>query len=285
MFGMRKLYLLLIGLGACLLGALLWGFIEARADPIVRRAELAMTDWPAGAPPLRVVLVSDVHAGNIAVTPARLSRIVAQINALQPDLVLIAGDFLPGEGEVDAPTATARLAPLKGLRARLGVVAVPGNHDHWTGLGAVRSALDAAGVTLLANQAAVRGPLVIAGVDDDYSRHARTAQTIALARRLPGAKLVLTHSPDIAPQLPEDFALLLAGHTHCGQVVIPFYGSLDPVSRYQDRYRCGIVREGARTVIVGAGIGGSLPLRLNAPPDLWLLTLVPAAMAPTRKAG
>jgi len=218
-----------------------------------------------------------VHAGNLAVTPARLERIAASINALRPDLVLIAGDFTPGEAEIDAASATARLAPLKGLRARLGVVAVPGNHDHWTGLGAVRTALATVGVTLLANQAAARGPLAIAAVDDDYSEHARPAKTIAAARRLPGAKLALTHSPDIAPRLPPDFPLLLAGHTHCGQVVIPFYGSLDPVSRYEDRYRCGVIREGARTVIVTAGIGGSLPFRLNAPPDIWLLTLGPPA--------
>ncbi len=277
MSGMRNTRLLLIGLGACLTGTLLWGFLEARADPIVRRAELALADWPAGAPPLRLVLLSDVHAGNLAVTPARLERIAASINALRPDLVLIAGDFMPGEEEIDAASATARLTPLKRLRARLGVVAVPGNHDHWTGLGAVRTALAGVGVTLLANQAAARGPLAIAAVDDDYSEYARTAPTIAAARRLPGAKLVLTHSPDIAPQLPRDFPLLLAGHTHCGQVVIPFYGSLDPVSRYQDRYRCGVIREGVRTVIVTAGIGGSLPFRLNAPPDMWLLTLGPPA--------
>ena len=130
MSGMRTTRLLLIGLGACLTGTLLWGFLEARADPIVRRAEIVLADWPVGAPPLRLVLLSDVHAGNLAVTPARLERIVASINALRPDLVLIAGDFTPGEKEIDAASATARLTPLKGLRARLGVVAVPGNHDH-----------------------------------------------------------------------------------------------------------------------------------------------------------
>lgn len=268
---------LLAGLLLLLLALAGYSFVEARRDPVVREAAVPMADWPAGAPPLRLVLLSDLHAGNLAVTPARLGRVVAQVNALQPDLILIAGDFLPGHDPVDTARATVVLAPLTGLRARLGVVAVPGNHDHWTGLGAVRNALASAGIPLLANQAAVRGPLAIAAVDDDYSKHARTAPTLAAARRLPGARLVLTHSPDIAPQLPEDFPLLLAGHTHCGQAVIPFYGSLDPVSRYQDRYRCGVIREGARRVIVTAGIGGSVPLRFNAPPDLWLLTLGPGA--------
>ncbi|HEX8301853.1 metallophosphoesterase [Sphingomonas sp.] len=258
---------------ALALGLLGYAFLEARRDPIVRQANISLPGWPKGARPVRVVLISDIHAGTVATMPARLVRIVSQINALAPDLVLIAGDFTPGHDPIDAATVTAALAPLKALRAQLGVLAVPGNHDHWTGLGAVRVALESAGVRLLANEAVALGPLSIGGVDDDYSRHARTGQVASAARRLPGARLIFTHSPDIAPQLPPDFPLLLSGHTHCGQAVIPFYGSLDPVSRYQDRYRCGIIREGGRTVIVTAGIGGSLPLRLNAPPDLWLLTL------------
>jgi predicted MPP superfamily phosphohydrolase len=267
---------LLILLAACLaaVAALaLYAFLEARRDPVVREASISLPSWPAGAAPVRVVLLSDIHAGTLATSPPRLARIVDQVNALKPDLILIAGDFTPGHDEIDAATVTAALAPLRLLSARLGVFAVPGNHDHWTGLAAVRSALEATGITLLVNQAVALGPLAIGAVDDDYSRHARTAQVVAAVRRLAGARLVFTHSPDIAPQLPPDFTLLLAGHTHCGQAVIPFYGSLDPVSRYDDRYRCGIVREGGRTVIVTGGIGGSLPLRLNAPPDLWLLTL------------
>lgn len=270
---MPKRFLILLAACFVALAALiLYAFLEARRDPVVREASLSLPGWPAGAAPMRVVLISDMHAGNLATSPARLTRVVAQVNALRPDLVLIAGDFLPGHDPIDSKTATAVLGPLKALKARLGVLAVPGNHDHWTGLGAVRSALEAAGVRLLANQAVVLGPLAIGAVDDDYSRHARTAQVVEAVRRLPGARLILTHSPDIAPQLPPDFALLLAGHTHCGQAAIPFYGSLDPVSRYADRYRCGIIREGGLTVIVTGGIGGTVPFRLGAPPDLWLLT-------------
>ena len=271
----RTLRRLILALSATLVVLTLWAFIEARSDPIVRRATVAMTSWPKGAPPLRVALMSDIHAGNLAVYPERLTRIVAQVNALHPDLILIAGDFLPGHDPIDAGTATAALAPLKGLHAKLGVLAVPGNHDHWTGLDAVRTALAAAGVRVLANQALVKGPLALGAVDDAYTHHAQTAKVVSAMRRLPGARLIVTHSPDIAPELPPDFPLVLAGHTHCGQVVLPLFGSLDPVSRYADRYRCGIIREGTRTVIVTAGIGGSIPLRLGAPSDLWLLTLGP----------
>jgi predicted MPP superfamily phosphohydrolase len=240
----------------------------------VRRAELALADWPAGAPPVRVVLLSDIHAGTPTVTPGRLARIVAEVNALDPDLILIAGDFTPASDPLEAAAVRETLAPLAGLRARLGVVAVPGNHDHWTGIGPVNAALAAQGIEVLANRAVVRGPLVIGGVDDDFSHHADLAGTIAGMRRLHGARLILTHSPDIAPGLPPGFDLLLAGHTHCGQGVIPGYGGVVSVSKFGERYRCGIIREGARTVVVTAGIGTSGPgLRMNAPPDLWLLTI------------
>jgi predicted MPP superfamily phosphohydrolase len=260
------------------LGALLliWGLLEARSDPVVRRAAIAMADWPAGAAPVRVVLISDIHAGTLSVPPDRLRRIVAQVNALAPDLVLIAGDSMPGHKAITPASATARLAPLAGLRARLGVVAVPGNHDHWTELPSTHAALEAAGVTLLANEAAVYGPLVIGAVDDVYSRHADPEHVVRVARRLPGARVILTHSPDIAPGLPGDFGLLLAGHTHCGQAVIPWYGPVASVSKYGDRYRCGIIREGGRVVVVTAGIGTSgPPLRFNARPDIWVLMLGP----------
>ncbi len=112
---------------------LLWMFHEARRDPIVRRAGVAMPGWPAGAPPVRVVLMSDTHAGTMAVDPARLTRIVAQVNALRPDLILLAGDFLPGHTPIGEAQAIDALAPLAALHAPLGVLAVPGNHDHWTG--------------------------------------------------------------------------------------------------------------------------------------------------------
>lgn len=270
---MRRFRIGLLIVMALLAALFLYAFLEARGDPLVRTAHIAMPGWPVGVPPVRVVLLSDIHGGGLATPPARLARVVAQINALQPDLVVIAGDFTPGHKPIDAATVIAALAPLKDLTARLGVFAVPGNHDHWTGLPAVEAALTAAGIRLLVNQAIAAGPLELGGVDDAYSQHAQVAQVVAQMRQLPGVPLVFTHSPDIAPQLPADFPLLLAGHTHCGQAVVPLIGSLDPVVRYQARYRCGIIREGPHTVIVTGGIGGSLPLRLNAPPDLWLLIL------------
>lgn len=276
---MRRLLFALLAVLAVVAVPAGWGYRNARADPVVRRAAFALPRWPAGVRPVTVALLSDIHAGNRATDPARLARVVAQTVALRPDLILIAGDFLPGDAPIGAAEAARRLAPLRGLRAPLGVVAVPGNHDHWTGLPAVREALGRAGITLLANDALQRGPLAIGALDDAFSGHADVGRTVAALRRLPGARLVLTHAPDVAARVPAEVPLVLAGHTHCGQVVLSGLGSLADGRFYQPRYRCGIAGSRGQAVVVTGGIGGSLPFRLGAPPDLWLLTLGPTGRA------
>jgi uncharacterized protein len=272
---MRRLILsalALLGLG---FGVLAFAFLQARADPVVRRLRVDMPGWPAGAAPVRVVLLSDIHIGSLAMNPDRLDRIVAQVNALRPDLVLIAGDFVYGhDPRKGARFAEGLGAPLAGLRPRLGTLAVLGNHDWWNGVAAVRAQLARAGVTVIDNQAVTRGPLAVAGIGDEYTGHDRIGEAMTAMRRLPGARLVLTHSPDLVPELPADVSLVLAGHTHCGQVSL--LGWTPGPQPYERRYRCGVVREGGRAIVVGAGVGASVaPVRLGVPPDLWLLTLGP----------
>lgn len=282
--GMRWFYAVIAACGAMVAAVIVFAFFQARAMPVVRRTTVAMRDWPAGARPIRVALVSDIHIESAAMSPARLARIVAQVNAAKPDLVMLAGDFINGEGEAEAARSAPLLPPaLSRLRAPLGVIGVPGNHDWATDIGTVRAALARGGVTLLANQAVVRGPLAIGGLDDNMTNHDRMTPTLAALRALPGARIILSHSPDPAADLPADVTLLMAGHTHCGQVVLPLLGVVVNTSHYGRRFLCGIVREGPRTVIIGAGVGTSdLPLRLGAVPDWWLVTLGPRADSVSR---
>lgn len=272
---MRKLLKVLLILLLIVAGFYLYARAEARFDPVVRTATIKLPRWPKGIKPVRAVLISDIHIGSHAMDEARLSRIVDQINALNPDIVLIAGDFIYGHDPQGAKTkGQALVAPLKKLHPPLGVVAVLGNHDHWTGPDDVTSLLAQARITVLINDVTARGPIVIGGVDDDYTHHAAIAATMAKLRPFEGARIILTHSPDIAPRLPGDVHLLLAGHTHCGQGVLPFYGPVASVSHFGDRYRCGLVIDPRLAVIVTGGLGTSgPPLRFGAPPDLWLITL------------
>jgi uncharacterized protein len=269
---------------ALLTMVVLIGLADAQAEPIVRRIAVKMPDWTTGTPPLQVALLSDIHLGNRGMEPQRLTSIVNQVNAAQPDLVLIAGDFVAGRDATGASQQASGLTGLLvGLRAPLGVIAVLGNHDHWTDPGSVRSALAKAGIVVLENQAVRRGPLAIVGVGDRFSGHDDVSQVSTDARLLGGTPIVLTHSPDVVASLPTAFTLVLAGHTHCGQVVLPWLGPLltrSPLAHwrqlYDPRYRCGLVRDPGRLTVITAGLGsGTLPLRLGAMPDWWLLTLHP----------
>jgi uncharacterized protein len=269
-----------LALAAAALG--LAGYREARRDPVVRHLTLRAAEWPAGQPPLRLALLSDIHIGTAAMDAARLARVVDQVNRAGPDLVLIAGDFVPGHDRARGARAAALLtAPLRRLQARLGTVAVLGNHDHWTAPDAVAGALRSAGVRLLANQVLRVGPVAVLGVDDAFSGHADLHAVLKAGSGAGGFPILLSHSPDLLPQLPPGRApLALFGHTHCGQVVLPGLGPLVETSPYSGerlydpRYRCGVVRDPGRVVVVTAGLGTSdAAVRIGAPPDWWLITL------------
>ena len=270
----RCLFLFLLAAGLALLGWMYWSAVD---DPVVRTAEVGLADWPAGERPIRAVLISDIHVAGPDMPPERLDRIVAQIATLNPDIVLIAGDLV---GDKDLGTRTYSMAeivaPLGRLRPRLGVVAVLGNHDHWRNAAEARTALEAVGIQVLDNEAAQVGPLAIGGLDDDFTGQDDLPATLDAMRRQTGARILLSHSPDPFPSVPAEVGLMLAGHTHCGQIRLPLIGAISTESRYGDRYACGRIDEGGKTLIVSAGLGTSiLPLRLGARPDLWLVTIGP----------
>lgn len=262
-----------------------WMFLNARSMPVVRRADYALP-FPADAPrkPVTVALLTDTHLSGPDGSPARMARIVAQINALKPDLILLGGDYIGDDKGAAIHDARASIAAFAGLRAPLGVVAVLGNHDSasrknrralsgpdW------RDAFARIGVTLLQDQAVRRGPLAIGGTRDIYTRWPDIPGTLAAMRALGGAPVLLAHGPDVFPLLPDAPTLTLVGHTHCGQVALPFAGVVYVPSKYGTRFACGRYRMGQRRMIVSAGAGTSgLPLRLLAPPDIWLVTIRPS---------
>ena len=271
-----RLWLALAALVLLAFGAKAWR--DTMADPIVRRASVVLPQLPPGTAPVRLALISDIHVAGPDMPPERLARIVAQVNALQPDLVLIAGDLVSDKRfATHVYTPAEIVAPLGNLEARLGVIAVPGNHDHWFDMPGLAAELRRQGITLLANQAHRAGPLVIGGLDDDYTGRADVDAMLAAMDRLQGAPIVLSHSPDPFPDLPLSASLMLAGHTHCGQIAYPWGGAPAHLSDYGDRYGCGRIDEQGKVLVVGAGLGTSLiPVRLFTRPEIWLIEARPA---------
>jgi predicted MPP superfamily phosphohydrolase len=257
------------------LGPLAWAYSIAISDPVVRHADFPLLPHDGAASKVRILLISDIHVAGPDMPPSRLMRIVSQANSLKPDVVLIAGDLV-SDKRVAARRYSMRDAvePLQALRARFGVFAVLGNHDHWRNAEAARQALGDADVKTLDNSAVLAGPLVVGGLDDAFTRHDDLRETLGAMEALSGVPVLLSHSPDPFPRLPKSIALMVAGHTHCGQISLPIIGALSYMSGFGDKYACGVIQEGGKTLVVSAGLGTSLlPLRIGAVPDMWLITL------------
>lgn len=266
-------------------GLALWGFVIEPRRLVVHEETLPLAGWSG--PPLRVAVLSDLHVGSPANGRARLARVVAAVNVQRPDAVVLLGDYvIQGVlgGRFVAPEEIAD--DLKRLSATHGVYAVLGNHDWWLDGERVRRALQGAGVRVLENDAAaveVGGRRFwIAGLADLWTR--RVDVNAALRGVHEGEPVVLAmHHPDLFPDLPRSVTLTLAGHTHGGQVRLPWFGAPVVPSRFGQRYAGGIVREDGHTMFVTSGVGTSIvPVRLGVPPEIVILTLVssPGAGAP-----
>ena len=259
--------------------ALGWaGWLGAIRDPAVvhYRVELAGLQRP-----LRLVHLSDLHGSNWDMPQVRLNRIMDQVNALHPDLVVVTGDFHASKIWDPPMRMDDAVQPLTWLKAPLGVWSVPGNHDdpYW-----IRWVMRRFGLKLLAGDLVDLGPIQIVG-SDDLIMGQRPVQGLraAAARAQPGKPLVaLVHEPRLWTMLPANVDLVLAGHTHGGQIQIfgwPQFKKLD--SQYlRGRFR----NPGGQQMLVSAGIGTSIvPVRLGTQGEIVVVELVP--QPPGRNSG
>jgi predicted MPP superfamily phosphohydrolase len=269
---------LLTGLAALLAILGLWAcWLEPRSLTVTR-LEIRSPGWPKGAPALRIALLADLHAAGPHDTPARLAEVVARANAEAPDLVLLLGDYIDlrlVRTSLVPPEAIGRaLAP---LRAPLGVHAVLGNHDWEAGGARMAAALAAAGIGVLENAARQLRhgghDFWLAGIGDAWSGADDLAATLEQVTDA-APVLAMTHCPDVFPEIPAQVALTVAGHTHGGQVRLPWLGALVVPSRWRRRYAYGHIVEHGRHLFVSRGLGHSLlPVRFLCPPEIALLTL------------
>lgn len=249
---------------------------------VTHERTLELPHWPAALDGLRLALVSDLHAGGPQVRQETVGRVVARVNEARPDLIAVLGDAIDPNVHGATPVAPEAVGrELGALSAPLGVVGVLGNHD-WSNDGpGVLRALREAGVTVLENETfavPARGTMLhVAGVAD---ANTRLPDLYATLRDVPpgAAVLLLSHNPDVFPQVPARVSLTVAGHTHGGQVDLPLVRRLAIPSRFGDRYARGHVVEDGRHLFVTSGIGTSRwPVRLRRPPEIVVLCLRTAA--------
>ena len=294
--------------GQLCLGGLALGGYSVAIEPMrlrVQSYDLIPSRWPSGLK-LKVAALADIHACRPWMSPARIRYIVEQTNALEPDIIVMLGDYTNGHHWVTSQVhAKDWSKALAGLSARLGVHAIIGNHDWWVDGAAQRRGsgpvfahvtLEDVGIPVYENNAVRlqkdKKPFWLAGLGDQlalvphrsYGRtHWQGADDLngTLAQITDDAPVILmAHEPDIFAVVPDRVSLTLAGHTHGGQVRMLGYSPVVP-SRYQNRYAYGHIVEHDRDMgdlhrhmIVSGGLGNSiLPIRFGVPPEIVLLNL------------
>lgn len=222
----------------------------------------------------RLVQISDFHFGTW-LNLSLLDEAIQQINFLQPDLVAITGDFVTHDPDIHYPLLVQALSRLK---SKDGVVAVLGNHDHWSDPIAVRKILQDAQIDELNNRhvSLQRGNhlLHIAGVDDYVEHLDNLPKVISQLPELEPA-ILLAHEPDYAliSSKTGRFALQLSGHTHGGQVRLPGIGAMI-LPQYGKKFPCGMYQVGSMALYTNRGLGmAELDIRYNCSAEITVFIL------------
>lgn len=270
-------------LGVAIIGcAFVYGYTVGQRRLRVRNVTVPAPRLPAGLEGLRIAQISDIHIGqNLHLD--ELVRFVDRVNSLAPDLVCITGDI------ADSPSADLDtfLPILARLEARHGVFAILGNHDHYAGADRVAAALRRlTPFSILRDESAIvpvgRERLHVIGLDDrgrDWARGVHQAPVLTAAlEAVPAGEpvLLLCHRPDIFPQAAAGgVTLTLAGHTHGGQIGIPWFnGRVRNLAEFVTRFDRGLFEQDGSFLYVNCGLGVTAQrIRLSTPREITLLDL------------
>jgi len=268
--------------GATVFSAAATRYYSFMLEPVwldVTQVTVPLVRLPKAFDRYRIVQISDIHIGGW-MNRERLAEVLALVRQQAPDLIVITGDFFIGRSWSEGLDFAAEdfVAEMSPLTAEFKVLGVMGNHDHRTDAAKTRAALSRSGIVELKNDVHMivknGESLCIAGLDDIFEGKHRMDE---LYKKLPADanSILLAHEPDYADtaSLVGRFGLQLSGHSHGGQVVIPFVGP--PVLPYWARkYPSGMYQVGAMQLYTNRGVGMTSPyVRFNCRPEITVLTL------------
>jgi len=265
-----------LAVSACLVDGLVVEPLSIRTEQV----SIGSSRWETGAAPLRIVQLSDTHFERLT---RREREAIAIVNSLDADLILMTGDYLNISYLDDRDSRQAFRDFVGQLHSRYGIYAVWGNTD----LPPWRDELVAGlGITVLEDEIVeleLNGqPICLVGLNLHHQAIGKDrAKLQQLAQSLPPNhfNILLYHAPDLMPEVVEtgQFDLYLAGHTHGGQIRLPWYGAIVTASIYGKRYEAGQYQEGRTTLYVSRGLGfegGHAPrVRFFCPPEITVFTL------------
>lgn len=281
------------GLRGMVVAGLGKGVYNATADQVeLVRVAVKLKELPAALRGLKIGLLTDLHS-SLVVSAETIAAAARLIMSEEPDLIVLTGDYTSGTtkflagavGTFKTEYLTRCVDALSRLQAPLGIYGVLGNHDFWSGPAAVAAICEAftrrLGVVWLRNRSVELtrggGSFHLLGVDD-YWEASCSLGAACQGVKADALRILLSHNPDINEAIAlgrERIDLVLAGHTHGGQIVLPFFGQPVTPSKFGQKYREGLVVDGERQTYVSRGVGCLLvPIRMNCRPEATVLTLV-----------
>ena len=273
----RRSFLKLTGAAtfAAVGGTIAYALLGNEAEsPVVERVQIPIPNLPPALDGFRIVQISDIHYYPFT-TIELVDRAVQMANHLAPDLIVHTGDYVWHEVE----SIFDLMPSLMKLNAKYGVYAGLGNHDIWTDVRVVTRAMEDAGMPLLVNQGVPisvgNSTLYLASLDDGWSGKPNLADAMENWPK-DAPTVLLMHEPDLAPRYAPDkrINLQLSGHSHGGQVRLPFYGPL--VLPYLSwKNPMGLYNVDGMWLYTNRGLGTTnIPVRVNCAPEITELTLV-----------
>lgn len=242
---------------------------------LTKSQKLEIPHWNKDLDGFKIALITDIHLGTKFVDLKKLARIVKIVNSKNPDLIVICGDLDAKSISKEKYSTTQIANILKNLKSKHGVIAVMGNHDY-VPPSVVKNIYQKSNIILLENKdyyfSHNAKTLRIVGFKDLWYFKSNPIQVVGMKDKTTPT-VVLTHNPDYFPQMPNFVSLTLSGHTHGGEIVLPFIGSFFIPSEYGQRYRNGYIIENNKHLFVSRGVATLSGGRFLDPPEINILTL------------
>ena len=271
---MRKRSRVIIGFLVIIVGVVTYSVLTQLRGLEYTRHEVPIRGLPSAFDGFTIVQISDTHVG-IWTRPRHIRQIVARVNAMNPDLIVLTGDYVNRFERLCEPSGRS----LEGLKAKYGVYAVLGNHDYWVNADAMTKALRESGIDVLFDEQRKitigKESMTLVGLDDEWEGNPDYGKSLS-GISPDDTCIAIAHNPDAVLHLKgRPIGLLLSGHTHGGIINFPGIGPVSTTTRLGRKYASGMFAiNGIRTYVSrGIGLVSGLPFRFRCPPEVPVFVL------------